>query len=260
MCPGSHPQCIGARSHGEAVGGPTDTLNHRAQFATTRKYATALFLTWQRSTFRPTEHDSPAQDRWDRASLVTTRVRFWFGSTSRVHTLPHIADGMHVGKIDIDVGNCDQGIVFGDASGEAEIAMPLTHSIATRLGKTLTDARKNSDMWRLWPESETRITIEYVLIERTGPSNPETSALLSFSRRTVEDGLEPDVAEYSGPAATASSMEDTDKLIVEKKIRENLEERTQGRSDSFIVAEATTHLHLERRQILPSSVWSRQNF
>merc|ERR1712151_1361174 len=62
---------------------------------------------------------------------------------------PDIAGGVHVGKEDLDVGAGDQGIMFGYASDETADCMPLTHSMATRLGKKLTDVRKNGDLWWL---------------------------------------------------------------------------------------------------------------
>merc|ERR1711939_1191524 len=52
---------------------------------------------------------------------------------------PDIAGGVHVGKDDMDVGAGDQGIMFGYASDETEDSMPLTHSMATRLGKIIID-------------------------------------------------------------------------------------------------------------------------
>merc|ERR1712207_103746 len=56
---------------------------------------------------------------------------------------PDIAGGVHIGKEDLDVGAGDQGIMFGYAIDETENCMPLTHSVATRLGKKLTDVRKS---------------------------------------------------------------------------------------------------------------------
>merc|ERR1719409_86462 len=56
---------------------------------------------------------------------------------------PDIAGGVHVGKSDLDVGAGDQGIMFGYASDETEVCMPLTHLLATLLGKKLTDVRKS---------------------------------------------------------------------------------------------------------------------
>merc|ERR1712054_590412 len=75
---------------------------------------------------------------------------------------PDIAGGVHVGKDELDVGAGDQGIMFGYASDETEDAMPLTHSMATRLGKTLTDVRKNGLLWWLRPDGKTQVTIEYL--------------------------------------------------------------------------------------------------
>merc|ERR1711975_176148 len=74
---------------------------------------------------------------------------------------PDIAGGVHVGKDDLDVGAGDQGIMFGYASDETADCMPLTHSMATRLGKTLTDVRKSGELWWLRPDGKTQVTIEY---------------------------------------------------------------------------------------------------
>merc|ERR1712066_914688 len=65
---------------------------------------------------------------------------------------PDIAGGVHVGKDEMDVGAGDQGIMFGYASDETEDCMPLTHSMATRLGKKLTDVRKSGQLWWLRPD------------------------------------------------------------------------------------------------------------
>merc|ERR1719460_2322219 len=74
---------------------------------------------------------------------------------------PDIAGGVHVGRDDMDVGAGDQGIMFGYASDGTEDCMPLTHSMATHLGKTLTDVRKSGKLWWLRPDGKTQVTIEY---------------------------------------------------------------------------------------------------
>merc|ERR1711975_109888 len=74
---------------------------------------------------------------------------------------PDIAGGVHVGKDELDVGAGDQGIMFGYASDETEDCMPLTHLVATRLGKKLTDVRKSGHLWWLRPDGKTQVTIEY---------------------------------------------------------------------------------------------------
>merc|ERR1719188_2888913 len=73
---------------------------------------------------------------------------------------PDIAGGVHVGKSDLDVGAGDQGIMFGYASDETEVCMPLTHLLATLLGKKLTDVRKSGLLWWLRPDGKTQVTIE----------------------------------------------------------------------------------------------------
>eukprot|EP00438_Fugacium_kawagutii_P010528 Skav214525 [mRNA] locus=scaffold410:249467:251720:- [translate_table: standard] len=75
---------------------------------------------------------------------------------------PDIAGGVHVNKEDLDIGAGDQGIMFGYASDETSDCMPLTHSMATRLGKTLTDVRKSGECWWLRPDGKTQVTIEYL--------------------------------------------------------------------------------------------------
>merc|ERR1712190_90317 len=75
---------------------------------------------------------------------------------------PDIAGGVHVGKDDLDVGAGDQGIMFGYASDETEDCMPLTHSVATKLGKMLTDVCKSGKLWWLRPDGKTQVTIEYL--------------------------------------------------------------------------------------------------
>ena len=60
--------------------------------------------------------------------------------------------GVHVRKDEVDVGAGGQGILFGDASDEIEDCMPFTHTVATKLGKILTDVRKNGCLWWLRPD------------------------------------------------------------------------------------------------------------
>ena len=47
--------------------------------------------------------------------------------------------------------------MFGYASDEIEDAMPLTHSMTTRLGKKLNDVRENGDLWWLRPHGKSEV-------------------------------------------------------------------------------------------------------
>mmetsp|Transcript_39628 Transcript_39628/g.86523 ORF Transcript_39628/g.86523 Transcript_39628/m.86523 type:complete len:465 (-) Transcript_39628:226-1620(-) len=139
---------------------------------------------------------------------------------------PDIAGGVHVGKEDLDVGAGDQGIMFGYASDETVDCMPLTHSMATRLGKKLTDVRKSGELWWLRPDGKTQVTIEYVQ-KSDGAVEPRKIHTVVISTQHAEPLKATrckEVAGYKGPDATAPSMEEMNKLIEEKVIRKTLEE------------------------------------
>merc|ERR1712060_245385 len=130
------------------------------------------------------------------------------------------------GKEDMDVGAGDQGIMFGYASDETEDCMPLTHSMATRLGKKLTDVRKSGLLWWLRPDGKTQVTIEY-LQRADGSVEPQFIHTVVISTQHAEPLKATrckEVAGYTGPDETAPSMEDMNKLIEEKVIKRTLSE------------------------------------
>merc|ERR1711967_92505 len=137
---------------------------------------------------------------------------------------PDIAGGVHVGKDDMDVGAGDQGIMFGYASDETEDCMPLTHSMATRLGKKLTDVRKSGDLWWLRPDGKTQVTIEYKQ-KPDGSVEPQKIHTVVISTQHAEPlkaTRKKEVAGYTGADETAPSMEDMNKEILEKVVKRTL--------------------------------------
>jgi len=76
---------------------------------------------------------------------------------------PDIAQGVHAGKRDdLELKAGDQGIMFGYATNETSTLMPLTHMLATNLGRKLTDVRKqDTDVKWLLPDGKTQVTVEY---------------------------------------------------------------------------------------------------
>lgn len=127
---------------------------------------------------------------------------------------PDIAGGVHVGKDDLDIGAGDQGIMFGYASDETEDCMPLTHLIATRLGKKLTDVRKDGSLWWLRPDGKTQITIEYKQ-HTDGTVEPMKIHTIVISTQHAEPQKakrKTEVAGYTGKDETAPSMKDMNEV------------------------------------------------
>merc|ERR1712130_454526 len=114
------------------------------------------------------------------------------------------------------------------ASDETEDCMPLTHSMATRLGKTL-------------------MTIEYKQ-KADGSVEPQKIHTVVISTQHAEPlkaTRTKEVAGYTGPDATAPSMEEMNKLIVEEVVKKTLAEITlkSGKSALTLFGDFT-HLHL----------------
>merc|ERR1711883_43126 len=155
--------------------------------------------------------------------------------------------GVHVGKEDLDVGAGDQGIMFGYASDETEDCMPLTHSMATRLGKKLTDVRKNGDLWWLRPNGKTQVTIQY-LQKADGSVEPQKIHTVVISTQHAEPSKavrSKECAGYTGPEMTAPSMEEMNKLIVEEVVKETLKEITlKNGQPALTLFGDHTHLHI----------------
>merc|ERR1711976_1055390 len=136
---------------------------------------------------------------------------------------------------------------FGDASDETADCMPLTHSMATRLGKTLTDVRKSGELWWLRPDGKTQVTIEYKQ-KPDGSVEPQKIHTVVISTQHAEPSKatrKKEVAGYTGADETAPSMKEMNDLIVEKVVKRTLSEiKLKNGQPALTLFGAHTHLHI----------------
>lgn len=74
---------------------------------------------------------------------------------------PNIAQGVHVGRSEEDIGAGDQGLMFGYATDETEECMPLTIVLAHKLNAKIAELRRSGVLWWARPDSKTQVTCEY---------------------------------------------------------------------------------------------------
>merc|ERR1712196_266288 len=160
---------------------------------------------------------------------------------------PDIAGGVHVGKDDMDVGAGDQGIMFGYASDETEVCMPLTILIATRLGKKLTDVRKDGSLWWLRPDGKTQVTIEYKQND-DGSVEPLKIHIVVISTQHAEPSKakrSEEVEGWKGAEDVAPSMDKMNDLIEKEVIVKCLEEiKLKNGKPALSLYGEHTHLHI----------------
>jgi len=70
---------------------------------------------------------------------------------------PNIAQGVHLGRLEEEIGAGDQGLMFGYATDETEEYMPLTVMLAHKLNQKMAELRRNGVLWWARPDSKTQV-------------------------------------------------------------------------------------------------------
>merc|ERR1712182_52779 len=146
-----------------------------------------------------------------------------------------------------DVGAGDQGIMFGYASDETEVCMPLTIPMPTRLGKKLTDVRKDGSLWWLRPDGKTQVTVEYKQ-NSDGSVEPLKVHTVVISTQHAAPGTAKRSEEcpgYAGKETIAPSMEQMNTLFVEHVVKKTLQETIlKNGKPALTLYGDHTHLHI----------------
>jgi S-adenosylmethionine synthetase len=94
---------------------------------------------------------------------------------------PDIAQGVN-DTPDHEQGAGDQGLMFGYASNETDVLMPLPITLAHSLTKKLADVRKNGDVDFIGPDGKSQVTVEY---EEGKPKRVDAVVLASQHREDI---------------------------------------------------------------------------
>jgi S-adenosylmethionine synthetase len=98
---------------------------------------------------------------------------------------PDIAQGVHQGRSDEELGAGDQGLMYGYATDETPEFMPLTITLAHQLNKKLADGRRDGSLAWVRPDSKTQVTVEYKLAN--GACIPQRVHTIVISVQHSED-------------------------------------------------------------------------
>ncbi len=110
-----------------------------------------------------------------------------------------------------DIGAGDQGMMFGYATNETEVYMPMPIYYAQKMAKRLTDVRKSGMLTYLRPDGKTQVTVEY-----DGDVPKRIDAVVVSTQHTADVSLETikkDITEHVINATIPAELMDEDTKI-----------------------------------------------
>ena len=112
---------------------------------------------------------------------------------------------------EFDTGAGDQGMMFGYATNETDVYMPMPIYYAQKMAKRLTEVRKNGTLPYLRPDGKTQVTVEY-----DGDTPKRIDAVVVSTQHTADVTLETikaDVKKHVIDATIPSSLMDDDTKV-----------------------------------------------
>lgn len=153
-----------------------------------------------------------------------------------------IAESVHEKKTDEDLGAGDQGLMFGYATDETKELFPLSHLLALKLSKRLTECRKNGIIKYLRPDGKTQITIQYRKDKENNQIYPvRIHNVLVSTQHNPDIKLEQIRADVK------------EKVVLEVLPKELLDEKTQyfiNPSENFVIGGPEADAGLTGRKII----------
>ena len=114
---------------------------------------------------------------------------------------------------DTQQGAGDQGMMIGYAVDETPELMPLPISLAHRLTKRMSDARRNGDISYLRPDAKSQVTVEYD--ENHAPIRIDTIVLSTWHAPDVEQSqIESDLIEQVIDPLVPSELRDNTRYLI----------------------------------------------
>lgn len=153
---------------------------------------------------------------------------------------PDIAQGVHIGKLDEDIGAGDQGIMFGYATNETKECFPLSHLLAQRLAFQMSKVRKDGVVDWLRPDGKTQVTVEYE--ERNGEMIPKRVHTVLISTQHSES--------VDNKKITADLIEHVVKPVIPKELLDNKTIYHMNPSGRFVVGGPMGDAGLTGRKII----------